>query len=97
MYKTPARLAFDKELGRALRHARISAGLNRNDIAADTDLNPSSIDRIERGESSTNTFDVLRVIASIGLDPAMVLQQAMDSAEARLMAEISRGKYGGTK
>lgn len=97
MYKTPERLAFDKELGAAIRRYRLAAGLNRNDIAADTDLNPSSLDRIERGESSTNTFDVLRVIASIGLDPAMVLQQAMDAAEARLMAEISRGKYGRVK
>lgn len=97
MYKTPERLAFDKELGAALRRHRLAAGLNRNDIAADTDLNPSSIDRIERGETSTNTFDVLRVIASIGLDPAMVLQQAMDASEARLTAEISRGKYGRVK
>ena len=49
MYKTPERLAFDKELGAALKRARIAAGLTRNDVSLDTDLNPSSIDRIERG------------------------------------------------
>lgn len=97
MYKTPARLAFDKELGRALRHARISAGLNRNDIAADTDLNPSSIDRIERGESSTNLFDVLRIMASIGIDPATFLREVSEAWHARYTTEISRGKYGRVK
>lgn len=97
MYKTPARLAFDKELGRALRHARISAGLNRNDIAADTDLNPSSIDRIERGESSTNLFDILRVMASIGVDPDQFLREVAAAWHARFTAEVSRGKYGRVK
>lgn len=93
MYKTPERLAFDKELGAALRRARLSAGLNRNDVAADTDLNPSSIDRIERGESSTNLFDVLRVMASIGVDPATFLQDVADAGEARFVA----GKIWGAK
>jgi len=86
MYKTPERLAFDKELGAALKRARIAAGLTRNDVAADTDLNPSSIDRIERGESSTNLFDVLRVMASIGVDPATFLQDVSKAGEARFVA-----------
>ena len=83
MYKTPERLAFDKELGAAIRRYRLAAGLNRNDVAADTDLNPSSIDRIERGESSTNLFDILRVMASIGVDPASFLREVADAGEAR--------------
>ena len=93
MYKTPERLAFDKELGAALKRARIMAGLTRNDIAADTDLNPSSIDRIERGQSSANTFDVLRIMASIGADPAALLREAIDAGEARFVA----GKIWGAK
>lgn len=97
MYKTPERLAFDKELGAALKRARIAAGLTRNDVAADTDLNPSSIERIERGESSTNLFDILRVMASIGIDPATFLQEVAAAGEARFTAEISRGKYGRVK
>jgi transcriptional regulator with XRE-family HTH domain len=86
MYKTPERLAFDKELGAAIRRYRLAAGLNRNDVAADTDLNPSSIDRIERGESSTNLFDILRVMASIGVDPATFLQEVAAAGEARFSA-----------
>ena len=86
MYKTPERLAFDKELGAALKRARICAGLTRNDVAADTDLNPSSIDRIERGQSSTNLFDVLRIMASIGADPAALLREALDAGSARFLA-----------
>ena len=86
MYKTPERLAFDKELGAALKRARIVAGLTRNDVAADTDLNPSSIDRIERGQSSANTFDVLRIMASIGVDPATFLQDVAQAGEARFVA-----------
>jgi len=86
MYKTPERLAFDKELGAAIRRYRLAAGLNRNDVAADTDLNPSSIHRIERGESSTNLFDILRVMASIGVDPAAFLQEVSAAGEARFSA-----------
>lgn len=86
MYKTPERLAFDKELGAALKRARIAAGLTRNDVAADTDLNPSSIDRIERGESSTNLFDVLRVMASIDVDPVTFLRDVADAGEARFVS-----------
>lgn len=93
MYKTPERIAFDKELGAALKRARIMAGLTRNDVAVDTDLNPSSIDRIERGESSANTFDVLRIMASIGADPAALLREALDAGEARFVA----GKIWGAK
>lgn len=93
MYKTPERLAFDKELGAALKRARISAGLTRNDVAVDTDLNPSSVDRIERGESSTNLFDILRVMASIGADPASFLSEVADAGEARFVA----GKIWGVK
>lgn len=86
MYKTPERLAFDLELGAALRRHRLAAGLNRNDVAADTDLNPSSIDRIERGESSTNLFDILRVMASIGIDPATFFREVAAAGEARFAA-----------
>lgn len=86
MYKTPERLAFDKELGAALKRARIAAGLTRNDVAIDTDLNPSSIDRIERGESSANTFDVLRIMASIGADPATLFRECSEAGEARFLA-----------
>ena len=93
MYKTPERLAFDKELGAALKRARIMAGLTRNDVAADTDLNPSSIDRIERGQSSTNLFDILRVMASIGVDPATFLQDVAYAGEARFVV----GKIWGSK
>ena len=93
MYKTPERLAFDKELGAALKRARICAGLTRNDVAADTDLNPSSIDRIERGQSSANTFDVLRIMASIDVDPATFLQDVAQAGEARFVA----GKIWGAK
>ena len=100
MYKTPERLAFDKELGAALKRARIVAGLTRNDVSLDTDLNPSSIDRIERGQSSANTFDVLRIMASIGAashgcqaDPLMLLREALDAGEARFVA----GKIWGAK
>ena len=93
MYKTPERLAFDKELGAALKRARIAAGLTRNDVAVDTDLNPSSVDRIERGESSTNLFDIMRVMASIGVDPASFLMEVADAGEARFVA----GKIWGAK
>ena len=93
MYKTPERLAFDKELGAALKRARIMAGLTRNDVSIDTGLNSSSIDRIERGESSANTFDVLRIMASIGADPAALLRDALDAGEARFVA----GKIWGAK
>lgn len=86
MYKTPERLAFDKELGAALKRARIAAGLTRNDIYADTDLNPSSVDRIERGESSANLFAVLKMIESIGADPVMILREATEAGEARFVA-----------
>jgi len=91
MYKTPERLAFDKELGAALKRARIMAGLTRNNVAIDTDLNPSSIDRIERGQSSANTFDVLRIMASIGADPAALLRDALEAGEARFAAGKIRG------
>lgn len=93
MYKTPERLAFDKELGAALKRARIVAGLTRNDVSLDTDLNPSSIDRIERGQSSANTFDVLRIMASIGADPVTLLREAHDAGSARFLA----GKIWGAK
>ena len=86
MYKTPERIAFDKELGAALKRARIVAGLTRNDVSLDTDLNSSSIDRIERGQSSANTFDVLRIMASIGADPVTLLREALDAGEARFLA-----------
>ena len=86
MYKTPERLAFDKELGAALKRARIAAGLTRNDVSLDTDLNPSSIDRIERGQSSANTFDVLRIMASIGADSETLLRAAHDAGSARFLA-----------
>lgn len=87
MYKTPERKAFDKELGAALKRARIAAGLTRNDVSIDTGLNPSSIDRIERGESSTNTFDVLRIINVLGVDPAALFLEIADIQWARIMNE----------
>ena len=85
MYKTPERKAFDKELGAILKRARIAAGLTRNDVSIDTSLNPSSIDRIERGESSTNTFDVLRIIAAIGCELDRTLRKASEAAHERLI------------
>ena len=87
MYKTPERIAFDKELGAALKRARIEAGLSRADVSIDIDLNQSSIDRIERGESSANTFDVLRIINAIGKDPGQMLHEATLAGEARFIAE----------
>lgn len=81
MYKTPERLAFDKELGAALKRARIAAGLTRNDVSIDTGLNPSSIDRIERGESSTNIFDIMRICHCMEVDVLPMVEHARNIAE----------------
>lgn len=87
MYKTPERIAFDKELGAAIKRARIAAGLTRNDVSIDTGLNPSSIDRIERGESSTNTFDVLRIINVLSVDPSTLFREIAGIQWARIINE----------
>lgn len=81
MYNTPERKAFNQALGAELKRARVEKGIPRWHISLDTGIHESSIERIEKGISSTNIFDILRICNSIEADVIPMVEHARDISE----------------
>jgi transcriptional regulator with XRE-family HTH domain len=88
-----ARLLAD--IGRELRHARMTRGLSQRSIAAATSVDQAEISRIERGRRPGATIRVLtRMAGAVGLDLSMRLfpggQALRDEAHVKLLARFRR-------
>lgn len=55
-----------KALGMTLRALRTQAGLNQEDLAAQVNLDPTLISRIEAGEADPTWGDTRRIAAALG-------------------------------
>ena len=81
MYNTPERKAFNQALGAELKRARMEKGIPRWHVSIDTGIHESSIERIERGISSTNIFDIMRICHCMEVDVLPMVEHARNIAE----------------
>ena len=62
-----AKERFNKRFGAALRNARKDAGVSQYDVAAESGVSRSTVNRIERGEGCS-LFVAYRLFEVLGLD-----------------------------
>ena len=62
----------NKELGEAIRAARLQKGLRQVDVARKASLRQALISELENGATSARIDSVLKVLAALDLDLAIV-------------------------
>jgi transcriptional regulator with XRE-family HTH domain len=83
------------DIGRDLRHARMTRGLSQRTVATATSVDQAEISRIERGARPGATIRVLsRIAGAVGLDLSMRLfpggSPLRDQAHVNLLARFRR-------
>lgn len=64
-----------ERLRKALREARLAAGLRQIDVAKSLNKPQSFVAKLESGERKIDLIEALNFCAAVGLDPAKLLRQ----------------------
>jgi transcriptional regulator with XRE-family HTH domain len=65
--------SFARQFGQRVRRAREAAGITQSKLERDAGLAPTTITRIERGESELTVYDVARVATVLGVSMASLI------------------------
>jgi transcriptional regulator with XRE-family HTH domain len=71
--------AFYAEVGRRVRHARATAGLTQDTLAARVALSRTSVTNIEVGRQKMMLHTLWDLAAALGVEPATLLPDARDA------------------
>lgn len=61
------------EIGRRIRESRQKLGISREDLSALSEMEATSIGRIERGESSPSVQSIVRLAFALETDPGQFI------------------------
>lgn len=67
-------MAAQEQFGRALRSARIAAGLTQEQVGDRCDMDLSAISRLERGQRNPRLDTIVRLAHALEVPPATLLE-----------------------